>query len=249
MSNRLYSTLIVASAIVLPAAALPAGAQDPTGGGTVVRDIVGGADLIFRSPDNPSLHDTSAAERGSIGGGKVTGRHPVRTPPPRAQDQIIAKGNAARSAAKPRYAEAEQQYQLAARVAPDDARAFAGLGNIYVDQGRFAEAVDAYKQAIKIQPDYKAAYMPLAFSLSRLDKYPEAIEIYLQTLKLDPANPERYNNLGFAYNHAERYAEAVEVCKQAIKLLGVTGEAYSQGFQERSEVLSHAYKNLGNAYN
>src|SRR6185369_17390989 len=40
----------------------------------------------------------------------------------------IAKANAARSAPKPRYDEAEQQYQLAAQIAPDDARAFAGTG-------------------------------------------------------------------------------------------------------------------------
>ena len=38
-----------------------------------------------------------------------------------------AIANAARSAPKPRYEEAEQQYQLAAQIAPDDARAFAVL--------------------------------------------------------------------------------------------------------------------------
>src|SRR5882757_7226507 len=115
MSNRLYSTLIIASVLVLSSAAVPTWAQQPSGGGSIVRDI-GGAELIFRSPDNPALHDTSAVGRGSVGGGKVTGRTPG-TPPPRAQDQILAKGNAARSAAKPRYAEAEQQYQLAAKMA------------------------------------------------------------------------------------------------------------------------------------
>ncbi|HEU4478071.1 MAG TPA: tetratricopeptide repeat protein, partial [Pyrinomonadaceae bacterium] len=36
---------------------------------------------------------------------------------------------------------------------------------------------------------------------------------------------------------------------EAIRLLGETGEAYKQGFQTRQEVLAHAYKNLGNAYN
>src|SRR5216683_398545 len=123
MSNRLYSTLIIASVLVLSSDVVPTDAQQPSGGGSIVRDI-GGAELIFRSPDNPALHDTSAAGRGSVGGGKVTDRRTPRTPPPRAQDQILAKGNAARSAAKPRYAEAEQQYQLAAKIAPDDARLF-----------------------------------------------------------------------------------------------------------------------------
>ena len=170
-------------------------------------------------------------------------------PPVRQQDAIIARANAARSAPKPRYAEAEEQYQLAAQIAPDDARAFAGLGNVYVDQGKFAAAVDSYQKAIKLKPDYSGAYLPLAFSLARLDRYPEAIDVYNETLKRDPSSPEVYNNLSFAFNHSGRYQDAVDASMQAIKLLGETGEAYKLGFQERNEIRSYAYKNLGNAYN
>ena len=214
-------------------------AQDITGGGSTMRDITGGAALIFRAPQNPTVHVT--------GGGHVKpGNKP--TPPVRKQDTIIARANAARSAPQPRYAEAEQQYQLAAQIAPDDARAFAGLGNVYVDQGKFAQAVDAYQKALKVKPDYNGAYLPLAFSLARLERYPEAIDVYKETLKRDPS-PEVYNNLSFAYNHSGHYEEAVDASQQAIKLLGETGQAYQQGFQERNEIRSYAYKNLGNAYN
>jgi len=212
-------------------------AQDITGGGSLVRDITGGAALIFRAPQNPTVSLT--------GGGRVK---PGRKPAVRQQDTIIARANAARSAPKPRYDEAEQQYQLAAKIAPDDARAFAGLGNVYVDQGKFGEAVDAYQKAIKVKPDYNGAYLPLAFSLARLNRFPEAIDVYKETLKRAPS-PEVYNNLSFAYNHSGRYDEAVEASQQAIKLLGETGEAYQMGFQERNEIRSYAYKNLGNAYN
>src|SRR5215218_11410239 len=138
------------------------------------------------------------------GGGRIK---QARKPAVRQQDSIIARANAARSAPKPRYAEAEQQYQLAARIAPGDARAFAGLGNIYVDQGKFAQAVDAYQKALKVKPDYNGAYLPLAFSLARLNRFPEAIDIYKETLKRDPS-PEVYNNLSFAYNHSGKYEEA-----------------------------------------
>jgi len=249
MSHRLFLILLIVIAVALIFSAPTfVAAQEPTGGGTLTRDLTGGAALIFRSPANPTVHAAQPTGGGDVGGGKVTGRKTSKTTV-REQDQILARANAARSAAQPRYSEAEQQYQLAARLAPDDARAFAGLGNVYVDQGRFVEAVNSYKQALKLQPDYGAAYMPLAFALARSDKYPESIEVYQPALKIDPTNPEVYNNLGFAFNHANRYAEAVDVCKQAIRLLGETGEAYKQGFQERNEVLSHAYKNLGNAYN
>lgn len=234
MRNRLIWFPCLTLALLISPLAL---AQDITGGGSLVRDITGGAALIFRAPQNPTV-------QGATGGGRVKGKKP----PVRKQDPILARANAARSAAQPRYAEAEQQYRLAAEIAPDDARAFAGLGNVYVDQGKFTEAVDSYQKALKVKPDYNGAYLPLAFSLARLNKYPEAIALYQETLKRDPS-PEVYNNLSFAYNHTGRYQEAVEASQQAINLLGETGQAFKLGFQERNEIRSYAYKNLGNAYN
>lgn len=236
MRNRLL--WLVGVAVLL--AGVGVGAQDITGGGSLMRDITGGAALIFRAPQNPTVQAS-----GATGGGRVKLKN---KPPLHKQDPIIARANAARSAPKPRYAEAEEQYQLAAQIAPDDARAFAGLGNVYVDQGKFTQAVDAYQKALKVKPDYNGAYLPLAFSLARLNRYPEAIDIYKETIKRDPG-PEVYNNLSFAYNHNGQYQEAVDASLQTIKLLGETGEAYKLGFQERNELRSYAYKNLGNAYN
>src|SRR5215213_2400075 len=241
MRNRLFWVLCLGLAIAVSQAWPVVTAQDITGGGSVVRDITGGAALIFRAPQNPTVNISG----GATGGGRIK---QIKKPPVRQQDSIIARANAARSASNPRYAEAEQQYQLAARIAPDDARAFAGLGNVYVDQGKFAEAAKAYEQAIKVKPDYSGAYLPLAFSLARLNRYPESIEVYQKTLTFDSSSPEVYNNLSFAYNHSGRYQDAVDASQQAIKLLGASGEAFKMGFQERNEIRSYADKNLGNAY-
>jgi tetratricopeptide (TPR) repeat protein len=165
------------------------------------------------------------------------------------QDRIIARGNAARSAATPRYSEAEIEYKLAAREDPNDPRAHAGLGNVYLDQGRFKNAVDAYQQAIQVQADYVPAYQPLGYSLARLNRHGEATDVFKQALQYDPGNAEIYNNMAFTLVHAERYPEAIEAGQQAVGLLGRVGEAFKQGLQNRNEVLSHAYKNIGNAYN
>lgn len=232
-------------AVIVSAATLVG--QEPTGGGSLLRDLTGGAALIFRAPKDPVVHIASAIQS-TLGGGKVKGRRQPK-PQVRQQDQAIARANAARNAPKPRYQEAEEQYRLAAKIAPDDARAFAGLGNVFVDQGRFTDAADSYKQALKVKPDYNAALLPLAFSLARMEHYEEAINIYHQALNVEPSNPEILNNLSFAYNHTGRYQDAVDASLNAIKLLGETGQAYAQGFQERNEVLSYTYKNLGNAYN
>lgn len=209
-------------------------AQD--GGGTLPRDIPGGAALIFRKPENPK-----------VGGGRVTERRPTR-PTTKAQDQIIARGNAARSAPTPRYSEAEREYRQAASLDPMDARAYAGLGNVYIDQGRFADSVEQYQKAVKLRDDYTDAFMPLGYALVRLNRYADAIAIYNQTLALEPDNPEIHNNLSYIYNHTNQHNEAIEASRRAITLLGATGQAYKQGYQTRDQVLSHAYKNLGNAF-
>ena len=241
MRNRCCPLVVIFSLLLV--SATPLIGQGPTGGGSLVRDITGGAALIFRTPQNPTVDATASG--GTVGGGR-TGRG-TRKPPVRQQEQFIARGNAARKAAKPQ--EAEQQYRLATQAAPTDARAFAGLGNVYVDQGRFKEATDAYQQAIKLNPNYSAAYLPLAFSLAHQGKYDEAIKIYEQLKLKEPQNPEIANNLAVAYNEKSRYREAITASTKAIELLGETGQAFVQGHQERNELLSYAYKNLGNAHN
>lgn len=243
MRNRFYRQFPIV--ICLLALALPFDfvlGQEPSGGGSLIRDITGGAALIFRAPQNPTVQPAST---GRVGGGRTTGRR--TSTPVRREEQFLASGNAARKARKPQ--EAEKQYRLASQAAPTDARAFAGLGNVYVDQGSFKDAVDSYKQAIKLNPEYKPAYLPLAFSLARLQRYEDAIKIY-EDLKLqDPGNPEVFNNLAVAFNEKGRHREAITNSLRAIELLGDTGQAYAQGFQERNELLSYAYKNLGNAHN
>ena len=214
-------------------------AQGQAGGGRLPGESMGGAALVFRKPSNPA---SSRSGGGRLPGGTKAKKVAV------SQDRIIAKANAARSAATPRYSEAEQEYKLATRQDPTDARGHEGLGNVYLDQGKYADAVTAYRQAIKVRPGHLPAYQPMGYALVRLNRYPEAIETLTQALTYDPNNPEIHNNLSFMYVHAGRFQEAVEASNKAITLLGQTGQAYSQGLQNKKEVLSHAYKNLGNAY-
>ncbi|HEY7786329.1 MAG TPA: tetratricopeptide repeat protein [Pyrinomonadaceae bacterium] len=223
-------------------------AQEPTGGGSLVRDILGGAPFVFRRPDNPPVNAVGGTASSRVGGGRTGSRTTTRAAAPE-KERVIARANAARSAPSPRFSEAEEGYRYVARLDPTDPRAQAGLGNVYIDQKRFTEAVTAYRAALKLNSNYAAAYMPLGYGLIALNKHNEAIEIYQQALTIDPNDPEIYNNLGYAFNHLGKYVDSVEACKRAIELLGQTGQAYKQGHQERDEVLTHAYKNLGNAYN
>ncbi len=241
--------LLIAVAVGVGSSEARGQGSTQVGGGTLTGDAMGGAALIFRKPDNPPLHTGAGSGGNSAGGGRLSTGTPKARAKAAAHERVIAKANAARSAPKPRYVEAEQQYKLAAAEDPKDARGQAGLGNTYLDQGRFADAATAYRAALKIEPTYLPVYQPLAYALVRLNRFPEAIETLKQAFEHDPNNAEIHNNLGFAYVHAERYPEAIAACRQAIALIGKTGEAYRQELQQRNEVLSNAYKNLGNAYN
>jgi tetratricopeptide (TPR) repeat protein len=244
-------TIVLLSVVMFAFSHLEASARNPgqAGGGSLPNEPAGGAALIFRRPDNPPLHTESGTSSRTAGGGRIAGSAKARAAAAIAHERVIAKANAARSAPTPRYSEAEQQYKLAAEQDPNDARAQAGLGNTYLDQGRFKEATVAYRQALKVRPDYLAVYQPLAYALARLGLYAEATDTLKQALQYDADNAEIHNNLAFAYVHSGRYAEAISSAQQAIALLGKTGEAYKQELQIRNEVLSNAYKNLGNAYN
>ena len=57
MRNRLFRLFCLGLAIAVSQAGwFSATAQDITGGGSLLRDITGGAALIFRAPQNPTVH-------------------------------------------------------------------------------------------------------------------------------------------------------------------------------------------------
>jgi tetratricopeptide (TPR) repeat protein len=101
-------------------------------------------------------------------------------------EDAIEAGNNARDRKPPDYVAAERAYKLASKLAPDDARSFEGLGNIYFDQQRNEEAVAAYRKAIELKPDNPAAFENLGDAYYRLGRYQESIDASTQSIRLDP---------------------------------------------------------------
>ena len=129
-SNPLFPRLAAICLCLVFSGALVVQAQE-TGG-----DLVGGAG-IFR-PKNPE------AKRSS---------NPKRPPRPgltaaeieeKYQDDL-SDGNEARDGRK--FTSAEASYRAAVSLKAHDARAYYGLGNVFVDQQRWDDAEDAYRKA------------------------------------------------------------------------------------------------------
>ncbi|MFN2577823.1 MAG: tetratricopeptide repeat protein [Pyrinomonadaceae bacterium] len=157
-------------------------------------DLVGGAG-IFR-PRNPEAKRSSNPSR------------PVRprlTPAEieeKYQDSI-SDGNDARDARK--FAAAESSYRAAANFKPHDARAFIGLGNIYVDQHRWNDAEDAYRKALEFAATNPDVLTALSFVLVEprsgalnAKRFTDAEYFARRATQLQPTNAVAFDRLGAA---------------------------------------------------
>lgn len=104
-------------------------------------------------------------------------------------DDAIEAGNTARDQKPPNYAEAERAYKLAAKLKPDDWRAFVGLGNIYLDQGRDEEAVAPYRKAIELKGNSPEVLEALGDVYFRLGRYEESISASSESVRLNAQRP------------------------------------------------------------
>lgn len=146
-----------------------------------------------------------AGSRGGLGGLGIPS--PKLRPPPADQAQAansptptgseifedvedaIEAGNTARDQKPPNYPEAERAYNLAAKLEPKDWRAFAGLGNIYLDQGRDEEAIAPYRRAVELKSKSPEIFEALGDVYFRLGRYEESIEASSESVRLDGTRP------------------------------------------------------------
>jgi tetratricopeptide (TPR) repeat protein len=118
---------------------------------------LGGGAGIFR-PKNPEAKRVNNPSRPVA--------RPTRPNPAEIEarfEEALADGNDARDARK--FAAAEASYRAALKLKPRDARAFHGLGNVFVDQQRWEDAEGAYRLAVEITPNNPEALMALSFVL------------------------------------------------------------------------------------
>ena len=157
-------------------------------------DLVGGAG-IFR-PKNPDAKRSGNANRPA---------RPRLTPAEieeKYQD-AISDGNDARDARK--FAVAESSYRAAVNLKPHDARAFYGLGNIYVDQRRWDDAEEAYRKALDFAATNPDVLTALSLVLvqprsgaSNAKRFTDAEYFARRATQLQPNNAMAFDQLGAA---------------------------------------------------
>ena len=220
--------------IAFVALSYPAAIRNKNAG---LQDIEGGARRIFdERPANPIIIQTTQSNE------PRTASSANRTVTNESVEDALALGNSARDANPPRYVDAEKAYRLAARLNPNDARSYIGMGNIMYDQHRYVEAAKMYRQALallstsdggkgrraverrlrlstdeltRIQANYHAH---LGTCLLLASQISEAETQFLEAIRYSTKDARWYALLGYTYFLQNRLAEASSEFKTAIRL-------------------------------
>ncbi len=116
------------------------------------------------------------------------------------------------------YDSAEDHYQRALRINPENSDAYFGIGAMRGVQGKIAEAMQAYDRAIEMDPKYVAAYSNRGSLLLEEGKEAAAESDFRTAVTINPTFNEGFFNLGALYASQKKFTEAAESFEQAMMI-------------------------------
>ncbi|MGD8415138.1 MAG: serine/threonine-protein kinase, partial [Candidatus Latescibacterota bacterium] len=116
------------------------------------------------------------------------------------------------------YQRAEQMYQKAIALSPDDPAPYLNLSHCYFAQRLRDEAVTAAEKALALDPTDPGAIRNLGYCYVRVKRYDEGIAKFNEAIEIEPADAASHDGLGWAYHQQKRWEEAESEYKKAIEL-------------------------------
>jgi tetratricopeptide (TPR) repeat protein len=86
------------------------------------------------------------------------------------------------------YSQAQQYYEKAAVLSPDEAGPYVGLGVVALQQNLLDDAEIAFRVACRLNKNCAKAYSGFALIAQQRADYKQAFEMYLKSLELDTDN-------------------------------------------------------------
>lgn len=116
--------------------------------------------------------------------------------------------------------ETQTLYDVAIRLDPQDASAYFGRGNYYLESENYQKAIFDYTQAISLspQPENKDAYFHRGICYYKLNYYHKAIADYNLVIYLDTQYADAYFNRGDCYYALNNHQKAFENLQEAATL-------------------------------
>lgn len=128
------------------------------------------------------------------------------------------RGLAAVALEEQRLADARSHLTRALTIHPHEARAYGGLGKLFLLQGSPGEAVAAYRRAVELDPNYFAGRSDLAAALAQVGEVDEAERLLKELLAIRPEIADAWCNLGNVYYLRRRPAEAKAAYERALEI-------------------------------
>lgn len=119
-------------------------------------------------------------------------------------------------AARQEYAEAEDYYLMAQRLAPN-ADTWFNLGFIREQLGRKEQAIEAFREAVALNPKLDRAWYGMGLVHAALGDHAQAAEALQRAAELQPMNGHAWYALGMAYHHTHQPDKVKEVALHMLR--------------------------------
>ncbi len=139
-------------------------------------------------------------------------------------DDYLRDGDAAMQ--NTQLPQAEQDYQAAAKAAPDDPRVHVALGNLYVFEQKSALAQPEFMRVLELQPANAAAHLALGGLYESEARMGAAEEQYRAAVALKPVDPGFRLRLGSLLAKAKKSGWAEAELRTAIGLQPKNAQAH-----------------------
>jgi Flp pilus assembly protein TadD len=97
------------------------------------------------------------------------------------------------------FAAAEEQYERALKISPNDLGALVGYAHLLDRQGQLEHATNYYRQAVKHHPQDAAAHNDLGLCYARRGMLNESLAELSKAIELDPNKPLYRNNIATVF--------------------------------------------------
>jgi tetratricopeptide (TPR) repeat protein len=167
--------------------------------------------LAITAPDSAQMHQLMAHEEtreGNTNGALAQYRKAIAIDPnlPGIHFELAELLNSSQDAAIQK--QAEQEYQAALKVNPQDERSTLRIGEILEKRGDNEGALKAFNRAVELTPSDSDAKLDLAKILIEKNQSDQALALLEETVKLEPTNATAHYRLGTLYREKGRTDEA-----------------------------------------
>ena len=114
--------------------------------------------------------------------------------------------------------QAQENYERAANLAPDNADIYNQMGLTYDASGDLTTALDCYRQAVKVDSQHAEVYCNMGIAYRKQGQLKDAVDSYKHAVRLNPDCADACYGMGLVYKKQGQPKEAWKCYSSAMKL-------------------------------